>query len=89
MKIKDGFLVKKILDDYLVVPTGDNIVDFAVAVSLNESGAFLWEQLKSEKTQADLVNALVAEYENLDKAVAENDVNEFIGLLKSHGFLSE
>ena len=51
MKIKDGFLVKKIVDDYLVVPTGDNIVDFAVAVSLNESGAFLWEQLKSDRTK--------------------------------------
>ncbi|MBD8946517.1 MAG: PqqD family protein [Clostridiales bacterium] len=89
MKIKDGFLVKKILDDYLVVPTGDNIVDFAVAVSLNESGAFLWEQLKSDRTKEDLVRALMAEYEAVDNATAEKDVVEFISLLKSHGFLSE
>ncbi|HBL83113.1 MULTISPECIES: PqqD family protein [Congzhengia] len=89
MKIKDGFLVKKIVDDYLVVPTGDNIVDFAVAVSLNESGAFLWEQLKSDRTKEDLVRALMAEYEAVDNATAEKDVVEFISLLKSHGFLSE
>ena len=89
MKIKDGFLVKKIVDDYLVVPTGDNIVDFAVAVSLNESGAFLWEQLKSDRKKEDLVHALMAEYEAVDNATAEKDVVEFISLLKSHGFLSE
>ena len=89
MKIKDGFLVKKIVDDYLVVPTGDNIVDFAVAVSLNESGAFLWEQLKSDRTKEDLVRALMAEYEAVDNATAEKDVVEFISLLKSHGFLSD
>lgn len=89
MKIKDGFLVKKIVDDYLVVPTGDNIVDFAVAVSLNESGAFLWEQLKSDRTKDDLIRALMAEYEEVDKFVAEKDVVEFINLLKAHGFLSE
>ena len=89
MKIKDGLLVKKIVDDYLVVPTGDNIVDFAVAVSLNESGAFLWEQLKSDRTKEDLVRALMAEYEAVDNATAEKDVVEFISLLKSHGFLSE
>ena len=89
MKIKDGFLVKKIVDDYLVVPTGDNIVDFAVAVSLNESGAFLWEQLKSDRTKEDLVRALMAEYEAVDNPTAEKDVVEFISLLKSHGFLSE
>ena len=50
MKLKEGFMLKKILDDYIVVPTGNNIVDFAVAVSLNETGAFLWKQLEEEKT---------------------------------------
>ncbi len=89
MKIKKGFLVKKILDDYLVVPTGDNIVDFAVAVSLNESGAYLWEQLTTEKTSDELVSALMAEYEGIDEETAKEDVNEFLSMLKAHGFLEE
>lgn len=89
MKIKEGFLVKKILDDYLVIPTGDNIVDFSVAVSLNESGAFLWQQLTEEKSQDDLVDALLSEYDLTDKAVANSDVEEFVSLLKLHNFLNE
>ncbi len=89
MRIKDGFLVKKILDDYLVVPTGDNIVDFAVVVSLNESGAYLWEQLTTEKTQAELVDALLSAYDIPERSMAEDDVSEFIALLKTRGFLEE
>lgn len=89
MKIKEGFIVKKIMDDYIVVPTGDNIVDFAVVVSLNESGAFLWEQLKSGGTEETLVSALMQEYEGLDRATAEADVSEFLELLKTNGFVCE
>ncbi len=88
MKIKDGFILKKILDDYVVVPTGDNIVDFAVAVSLNESGAFLWEQLSEEKTIFELADALALEYGVTSEEVID-DVAEFVELLKTHSFLEQ
>lgn len=88
MKLKEGFILKKILDDYIVVPTGDNIIDFAVAVSLNETGAFLWKELQSEKTFEELSCALAAEYE-ISTDEVEADVSEFIEMLKSHNFLAE
>lgn len=88
MLLKKGFMLKKILDDYIVVPTGDNMVDFAVAVSLNETGAFLWEQLESEKTFEELVKALSDEYGVSPDDVA-GDVGEFVELLKKHNFLAE
>lgn len=88
MKLKEGFIVKKIAGDYLVVPTGDNIVDFAVAVSLNETGAFLWEQLKDETTVEKLAEALSKEYE-IDKETAKTDALDYVNLLKSHGFIEE
>ena len=88
MKLKEGFMLKKILDDYIVVPTGDNIVDFAVAVSLNETGAFLWKELECEKTPEELAQALAAEYEITVDEV-EADVKEFIDLLKAHNFLAQ
>lgn len=81
-------MLKKILDDYVVVPTGDNIVDFAVAVSLNETGAFLWDQLKEDKTPEQLADALAAEYDvTADEVLA--DVDDFVNLLKIHNFLAE
>ena len=88
MLLKKGFMLKKILDDYMVVPTGDNIVDFSVAVSLNETGAFLWKQLESEKTHDELVKALSEEY-GVSPETVESDVSEFTELLKTHNFLAE
>ncbi|MBO5734175.1 MAG: PqqD family protein [Clostridia bacterium] len=88
MKLKDGFMLKKILDDYIVVPTGDNIVDFAVAVSLNETGAFLWQQLESEKNIYELADALAAEYDVTPDEVI-GDVVEFADMLKTHNFLAQ
>ena len=88
MKLKDGFMLKKILDDYVVVPVGDNIVDFAVAVSLNETGAFLWQQLSSEKNVNELADALASEYDITSEEVI-GDVIEFAELLKTHNFLAE
>ncbi len=87
MRLKDGFMLKKILDDYIVVPTGDNIVDFAVAVSLNETGAFLWQQLESEKSIEELADALASEYDITSEEVID-DVIEFAELLKTRNFLA-
>lgn len=86
MQLKEGFILKKIVDDYIVVPTGNNLVDFGVVVSLNETGAYLWEQLYTEKTKEELVKSLALEYE-ITEADVEADVEEFIELLKTHNFL--
>lgn len=89
MRIKEGFIVRKIIDDYIVVPTGDNIVDFAVAVSMNESGAFLWDILKESTEEATLIQALMQEFEGVDEETAKADVSEFLSMLRENGFLEE
>ena len=81
MKVKQDFMVKKILDDYIVVPVGEELVNFDAMITLNETGAFLWEQLQEEKTEEELIKALCAEYD-VSQDVAESDISEFIGLLQ-------
>ena len=53
MKIKDGFLLKKIAGSTVVVPVGDTLVNLQLMLSLNESGAFLWQQLQKDSTKDD------------------------------------
>ena len=89
MRIKNGFIVQKIIDDYIVVPTGDNIVDFAVAVALNESGVFLWEKLQQETDEKKLAEAILAEFDGVDASEAKADVAEFVAMLRENGFLEE
>ncbi len=88
MKLKSGFTLREIAGDYIVVPTGDNYLDFGAVISLNESGAFLWNQLLEEKNSNDLSAALMAEY-GIDENTANADTADFVNLLKEHGLMSD
>ena len=46
MKIKDGFLLKKIAGSTVVVPVGDTLVNIQQMLSLNQSGAIYRQQLQ-------------------------------------------
>lgn len=81
MKIRDGFIIKEVASSFVVVPVGKNLVDFSSMITTNETGAFLWELLKEDRTVEDLTNALMAEYD-VDEKTAHADVNEFVDALK-------
>jgi hypothetical protein len=86
MKIVDGFVLKNIANSFVVVPLGSNTVSFRSIISLNETGAFLWELLKTDKTKEELISGLLAEYD-VDKDTAQKDVNEFINSLNEANLL--
>ena len=86
MRLKEGFLLRKVAGDYVVVPSGNAMIDFKAMISLNETGAFLWEALKNEQTEDGLVSALLGEYD-VDEATAREDVGEFVNLLKEKDLL--
>ena len=83
MKIKDGFILRKIAGEDIVVPIGNNIADFNGVIRLNESAAFLWKVLQEEISKEDLVNSLIEEY-GIDKSLATNDVEGFLDILEEH-----
>ena len=86
MKIKDGFELKEIADDYVVIPTKSNVVDFNSMIMLNEVSAFLWIQLTEEKTEQDLVKALLEVYD-VDEETASKDVKIFVHELATAGVI--
>ncbi len=86
MKIKNGFVLRNICDEYLVVAVGRQTLDFKGLIKLNESGAFLWEQLKNDRTEDELLAALTAEYA-VDEATAKADIAAFLSSLKEADLL--
>lgn len=88
MRIKDGFVIRKIMDEVIVVPVGERIADFNALVSLNESGEELWKALQSDITEEQLVNVLLDNYE-IDADTAKNDVKTFLDTLKKHNLIIE
>lgn len=86
MKLKEGFILRKIADNYVVIAVGKAADSFNGMIQLNQTGAFLFEQLSRGQTEKELAEALVKEY-NVDKGVAESDVKEFLQGLEEANLL--
>jgi methyltransferase-like protein len=88
MKIKDGFVLRKIADQYMAVPVGARAKELHGMIGLNETGAFIWERLSKGQSQNDIVKALCEEYEVRNDAAAAS-VERFLEKLRAEGMLSD
>ncbi|MBR6517342.1 MAG: PqqD family protein [Bacilli bacterium] len=80
MKIKEGFMLRNVADNYIVVPVGKASLEFKGLINLNGVGAFIWECLEKETTMEEVIDKVVKEY-NIDNELATRDVNNFINKL--------
>lgn len=81
MKIKDGFILRKVPGMNLVMPTGKNVKTFNGSLMLNDTGAFIFEKLQKGSTPEETANALTQEYDvSLDTASTDvrNTINSLI-----------
>ena len=83
MKIRERYVLQKIGDRVIAVSLGGD----KKAVTLNDTCAFLWEQLTEEKNEEQLKEALLAEYET-DEATARRAVEDFVNTLKKENLLA-
>ncbi|MCD8119422.1 MAG: PqqD family protein [Lachnospiraceae bacterium] len=90
MKVKEGFVIRKVAGKYVVVATGQASREFHGMVKLNETGKTIWEGLSDGKTVDEIVDILAeksgAKTED-DRAVISADVQSMIGEMTDAGFL--
>ncbi len=76
-------VTRKTGNEYVLVPVANNIADMDSVYTLNETGAFIWDQIDGKRTVAEIVELLLQEYE-IDFESAKGDVFEFIKNMKSY-----
>lgn len=76
-------VTRKSGDEYVLVPIANNIADMNSVFTLNETGAFLWENIDGKKTVNDLIGSLMSEYDT-DIETATADVLSFIRELNKY-----
>lgn len=86
MKIKSGFVLRNVVDEFIVMPTGNNIAKFEGAVVLNEVSAFIYKLLESSMSREDLLIAILNEYD-VDEATASADLDALLKKLADMGVL--
>ena len=86
MKIKDGDVLRSVAGENVVIPSGTDL-DLNMMITLNETGRFLWEQLQQDKTEQQLLDAVLETYEGTDPDQARAYIKKFVENLKSYEFL--
>ena len=87
MKLKDGFILREVAGQIVVLPSGDDL-DLNMMITLNEVGKFIWLMLENETDEGSIVSAILKEYD-VDRATAETEVTGFIKKLNEYGFLAD
>ena len=84
MRIRDGFVLRRLPDMALIMPTGRQTARFSGALKLNETGAFIFERLQRGHTPEETAQALAAAYE-VSAEQAEADVQAMIAVFIGNG----
>lgn len=87
MKTKNGFNIREICGEKIIVPEGKENIDFSNIISMNESAAYLWKTIQGKDfTLTDLTNLLLEQYA-VDKATAETDTLELVSQWAKAGII--
>lgn len=89
MKIKDGFELRKVCGENIIIAHGVDNIDFTKVITLNESAAMLWNAVQGKEFQKEeLVEMLLKEYE-VDSQTAQNDVDALVNSWVEAGLVAK
>ena len=90
--IKDGYMLREVAEEYVVVPVGAAAKQFTGMIRLNSTAALLWELLRDGATEDSLVGDLCEEFageEGFSAELARRDVQVFVAQLREQDLLLE
>lgn len=78
MKTKNGFRLRNVCGENIIVAEGIENIDFSRIISMNETSAYLWQNVQNTDFDINtLVQLLLNEYE-VDEATARKDAERLI-----------
>ena len=89
MKIKEGFELRNICGENIVIGHGVENINFTKVISMNESAADIWNVIvDKEFTLDDMVQVLLDNYE-VDEETARRDSEKLLQDWCEAGFVEE
>ena len=88
MRQKEGFVLREICGEKVIVAEGLKVVDFGKMVSMNDTAAWLWEKCTelADFTAEQLAEALCEEYD-VEFSKALSDINRILDQWKEMGLV--
>ncbi len=84
MKLKGKYKLRKVNDTYVVVKLGGGQLNLSKLITINDTGAFIFNKLTEEISMDELVKAITEEYE-IDEAGAAEAAEKYVSKLVEMG----
>lgn len=88
MKIKDGYILKKVAGENIVIATGEARLSFNGIITFNEVGAEVFERLDGTRTLEQITDEIASIY-NAPREIIESDIKKLIEKMKNQGLVEE
>lgn len=82
MKLKYNFVTNKVADRIVAVAVGEDANKFSGFIKMNDTGAYIFNMLKSDVTEDEIVASIEREYDGADSEQIRNTVKAFIVKLR-------
>ena len=86
MRIKEGFELREICGEHVILSHGMDNIDFSKIISLNETAAFLWKQAVGKEAISE--DGLVSSLLEVDEETARKDVAQVLAKWREIGLLA-
>lgn len=82
MKLKYNFVTNEVADKIVAVAVGDDLEKFNGFIKMNDVGAYIFNMLKNDVTEDDIVAAMKKDFEDATEEEIREAVKEFTDKLK-------
>lgn len=86
MKIKEGFILREIMGNYVVVAVGSASKDFRGMIKLNSTAVDIWNLIQEGKDENEICELLLNQYD-VERDQLEKDIRATINRLIEQGIL--
>lgn len=88
MKLKYNFVTNEVADKIVAVAVGEDLNHFNGFIKMNDTGAFIFDQLKNDVTEEEIVAACLQKYPDATEAEAKETVADFLAQLKKEDIIA-
>lgn len=88
MKIKDGYILKDVAGEKIVIATGEQKLNFNGVMTFNSVGADVFNMLDGTNSVEEIANKISQDY-GVSVERVKTDVENLIKKMKEHNLLDE
>ena len=88
MKTKKGFMLRSVGGRHIVVAVGKASEEFNGLITLNDSGAFLWNEISKGCTYDELLQKMLDTYE-VTEMTARAGLDQFLETARGAGLITD